>query len=542
MVDWSPNERKLGKLYPPSWPTQTMMPFSTISPTSIFNWYVDPAGTTIDPVNNIYYTQVHDDPSSNFWWLSGIDLSTGTIISSNLLPNSHEFHQMQYNCRDSSIYAIMVKWAPNERHLVKINPTSGQITVLSPLSIFEWYIDAAGSAIDPENNMYYIQVRDDPQSNFWWLYGIDLTTGNVVYSHSLPNTVEFHQMEYNCSDSSLYSIMVTWSPNKRQLAKINPVNGQITILSQASIFEWYIGGGGTTIDAENNTFYVQTSDDPPNAPWYLYGIDLSTGNVLSSAQVPNNYGFHKMVFNQTCNTGLDFDYQNTCLGNVTEFNSTSCSGTLEWDFGDPNSGTNNYSSDAHPTHTFSDTGYYDVKLKLLSCCFADSIVKTIYVDSNNQVAILPNDSSICLNDTILLDVSYLIGTYTWQDSTSNPLFQVTDPGVYWVLETTCNTSDTIAITYDSFQNFSLGQDTSLCTGTITLDAGNSGGSYLWQDNSSSQQYLATAPGLYSVLVTDSLGCSESDTVEISIGSISIDLGNDTLICSGNSLILWVLKS
>ncbi len=532
MVNWSPNERKLATLNPNS----TSGLITQISPGSIFDWYLSSASTTIDENNGIYYTQVQDPTQPNFWLLVGIDLVTGAIVSNVTLPNSHEMHQMVFNCKDSSIYAIMVQWSPNERHLVKINPTNGQVTVISPYSIFEWYNGAAETTIDPENNIYYVETSDDPQSNIWLLKGIDLTTGLEVSSVQLPNSHEWHQIKYNCMDSTLYTIMVNWSPNERHLAKINPNTGVVSVISPTSIFEWYVTAAGTTIDPQNNIFYAQVTDDPQSGFWQLYGIDLTTGTVISNNQMPTSHEFHQMVFNPLCDVPLDFTYNNTCIGNTTEFYSTGCAGTYQWDFGDPAS-TNNFSDLQNPIHVYSDTGYYDVKLVWSSCCERDSITQTIYVDTMNQVAMLPNDANICEGDTVLLDASYLSGTYYWQDSSSTSTFQVTDPGVYWISEDVCNTIDSITFTNHSFQNFGLGNDTSMCTGSILLDPGDQGGNYLWQDGSTNQQFVATSPGQYSVDVVDSVGCTRSDTVEIIVGSISVDLGNDTFICSGSAVLL-----
>ena len=529
-VNWTPNGRFLTVIDPPTGVG------TQISTSSIFDWYVDAAGTAIDPYNNIYYVQVTNDMQTDFW-LYGIDLGTGTVVSSALLPDPDVIHQMEFNCKDSSLYAIKVVWLPgvNERYLVKINPTTGVTTTISPSSIFDWYVTNGGTTIDPNTNTYYVQVTDNNQSNFW-LYGIDLTSGTVTSSALLPDPDVIHQMEFNCKDSSLYAIKVNFSPNQRFLVKIDPSTGVATTLSSSSIFDWYINQGGTTIDPHNNIYYVRVGDNNL-LNQSLCGIDLSTGNVVSNAPLPNPDVIHQMIFNQKCEIDLDFNYQYSCLGNTTEFYSASCSGSFEWDFDDPSSGTNNYSSSANPTHVFSDTGYYDVKLKLASCCNSDSIVKTVYVSSNNQIAMLPGDISICIGDTILLDVSVLNGPYYWQDSSSTPTFQVTDPGVYWISENVCNTVDTIVVTYDSFQNFDLGLDTTLCIGNIILDAGSSGASYLWQDGSSNQQFIAATPGLYSVYITDTLGCTASDTIEIFPGLISVDIGNDTIICAGSTLIL-----
>ncbi len=53
----------------------------------------------------------------------------------------------------------------------------------------------------------------------------------------------------------------------------------------------------------------------------------------------------------------------------------------------------------------------------------------------------------------------------------------------------------------------------LCAGVETrLDAGSGFSSYLWQDGSTEQYYLAKDEGAYFVMVTDSLSCTGSDTV------------------------------
>ena len=53
----------------------------------------------------------------------------------------------------------------------------------------------------------------------------------------------------------------------------------------------------------------------------------------------------------------------------------------------------------------------------------------------------------------------------------------------------------------------------LCSGIATrLDAGSGFSAYLWQDGSTDQFFTATDKGKYFVMVTDSVGCSGSDTV------------------------------
>ncbi|MBL4754955.1 MAG: gliding motility-associated C-terminal domain-containing protein [Flavobacteriales bacterium] len=61
--------------------------------------------------------------------------------------------------------------------------------------------------------------------------------------------------------------------------------------------------------------------------------------------------------------------------------------------------------------------------------------------------------------------------------------------------------------------------------------------YLWQDNSTSPTFTVTQPGTYWVQLTNSCGTT-GDTVEVIPGALpTVELGNDTLLCAGDSLTL-----
>lgn len=83
----------------------------------------------------------------------------------------------------------------------------------------------------------------------------------------------------------------------------------------------------------------------------------------------------------------------------------------------------------------------------------------------------------------------------------------------------------------------LGNDTTLCDmASITLDAGAGFDTYLWSGGSSQQTLLVSAPGVYSVTVTHSSGCTRYDVITISPQQYA-DLGPDSVICSGEQVIL-----
>lgn len=529
-VKWTPNERYLAKVSPNTGNS------IVLSPSSIFEWYVTNGSTTTDVKNGIFYVKVTDSARSEHS-LCGIDLNSGNVVSNPPLPNPDDIHQMEYNCKDGFLYAIKVNWDPNERFLVKINPTTAEITTISSSSIFDWYATEGATALDVENGIYYVKTRDEFSSEYS-LFGISLETGNVVSKLPLDNPDDIHQMVFNCKDGFLYAIKVNWNPNERFLVKINPATGEIKTLSSSSIFDWYETNAGTTIDVNNGIFYAK-GRATGSSEHLLYRISIETGDVISKALLSNTDDVHQMIYNGACVNTQDFHYEHSCYKDTTRFYPIiSNSKTVEWDFGDPMSGSNNYSTDINSTHVFSDTGYFDIKLKSQFCCCTDSIIKTIYIGSINQEVSLPNDTILCDGDSLLLDLSYLIPPYYWQDSSTSASKSLSDPGTYFASESNCNTSDTVTISYTTKPIFDLGEDTSICQNqAIILHASFPNSTYLWNDLSTNSLLIINnnESGEHSVQVQNNCG-SSFDTISVIYERKPLfDLGKDTSICQNTSI-------
>ncbi|MEZ5007294.1 MAG: gliding motility-associated C-terminal domain-containing protein [Chitinophagales bacterium] len=85
----------------------------------------------------------------------------------------------------------------------------------------------------------------------------------------------------------------------------------------------------------------------------------------------------------------------------------------------------------------------------------------------------------------------------------------------------------------------LGEDTTICSNTsiqIGIDAG-AGETYLWNTGATTSKIMVADSGLY-WLEVDKNGCVERDSIYISKGTTPVvDLGNDTILCEGESLLL-----
>lgn len=164
-------------------------------------------------------------------------------------------------------------------------------------------------------------------------------------------------------------------------------------------------------------------------------------------------------------------------------------------------------------------------------------------------------NNLCFGDTAVffLSSSQPIDSLFWDfgniasgtdnystDSIASHVF--TNSGSYLVSLTTYTSG--FASTYNLIVNIyfppnvNLGPDRKKCIGEFTsLNLAVPNATYLWSDNSNGSSLIINEGGIYSVNVTVN-GCTVSDTILIEYGDPpTVNLGNDTSICLGDSLLL-----
>ena len=120
-------------------------------------------------------------------------------------------------------------------------------------------------------------------------------------------------------------------------------------------------------------------------------------------------------------------------------------------------------------------------------------------------------------------------------------------GTYTVSLVACNSSgcdsisSTLIITVPTQIAVALGNDTTICNGSsVTLTAPAGFNNYTWQLNgnpvsATGNVLAANQAGQYVVQVTDTTGCTGTDTLEVSLSIPLVTLGNDLSACSGDSV-------
>ncbi len=182
-------------------------------------------------------------------------------------------------------------------------------------------------------------------------------------------------------------------------------------------------------------------------------------------------------------------------------------------------------------------GMYWVNVTLGGCVTADTINVTFYPATEIS---LGNDTTLCEGESLLLNAGTTGADYLWQDGSVNSIFAVSEAGTYWVRVAlnSCESSDTINVMYVLPPSINLGRDTVLCAGgVLSLNAATPGAAYQWQDGSTDSEYSATQSGEYWVNVMLD-GCISGDTVNAAFSPApEINVGNDTTLCEGESLLL-----
>jgi hypothetical protein len=144
--------------------------------------------------------------------------------------------------------------------------------------------------------------------------------------------------------------------------------------------------------------------------------------------------------------------------------------------------------------------------------------------------------------SIILNLDSVQGVYSWSTGSVDSAIWVSTAGTYWSEITNadgCVFSDTINITIQPATPFSLGEDTTLCAGSIlTLDPGVPAVSFAWPFGGTDSTFNVSQAGTYWCAITSGNGCVTSDTINVSYQTAPVlNLGNLQVLCIGQTAVL-----
>ena len=199
--------------------------------------------------------------------------------------------------------------------------------------------------------------------------------------------------------------------------------------------------------------------------------------------------------------------------------------------------------------TVSQAGLYWVQSSRSGCANRDSFNVVV----NAKPLLNPSaDTSICRGASVTLAANPAGAyTYSWfpasglSGTATETVIATPSSTTSYFLSATgpngCIKRDTINITVRPVPQVALGADTLVCSGAMwTLNGGNPGATYLWQDGSSSQTLQVADSGLYHVIVLQN-GCAARDTIHIGYHPKQPFAAMvDTAICAGSSIQLALM--
>jgi gliding motility-associated-like protein len=152
------------------------------------------------------------------------------------------------------------------------------------------------------------------------------------------------------------------------------------------------------------------------------------------------------------------------------------------------------------------------------------------------------DQTICPGETFTLTPNIPGVTYLWQNGSTNSSYQVTQQETISLI-----ISNACGIAFDTLQilestdgpQVDLGPDLQACAGeSVQIEANISGVNYLWQDGSTANEFVTDTSGTYILMVSNLCG-TDSDTIDVDISGVPPlpDLGPDTMLCEGNTVLL-----
>ncbi len=90
--------------------------------------------------------------------------------------------------------------------------------------------------------------------------------------------------------------------------------------------------------------------------------------------------------------------------------------SIRWDFGDPGSGTSNYSDLPNPFHIYSNAGSYQAECRVRHIDKRVDTARVTVVVSDSTQPVLGNDLTICEGESVIFDAGFCVGcSYLWTE-------------------------------------------------------------------------------------------------------------------------------
>ncbi|WP_375562253.1 gliding motility-associated C-terminal domain-containing protein [Bernardetia sp. OM2101] len=357
---------------------------------------------------------------------------------------------------------------------------------------------------------------------------LNAPSGFTSYTWILPNNSVSNLQTITVSETGIYKLTVTNSCGaatdeiKIQVAP-NPsldLGNDIFTCQNDTTLSAPIGFDSYNWTFPNGTTSNQNSILANQEGNYILKVENNCGNAFDTISVS---------FDQKPNIDLGFD--TLLCQNESIIISLPISYDYIW-----------FDTDTSKNRSFSSAGIY--YFDIINECGAkrDSIIINNFVEPTVD---LGEDKLLCEGETVVLSIENPTNfPVLWNTGDTTNSIEINKKGTYSVqLFSNCQIySDSVQINYKSKPNLTPQKDTVLCQNEnyfVEIDSTNQDVSIIWFDGNTDFSHFLQGEGTYFYTLSNECG-NVSDTFSIVLPNnddINIDLGEDKILCNGESTML-----
>jgi gliding motility-associated-like protein len=376
-----------------------------------------------------------------------------------------------------------------------VTGASGPVTYL-------WSTGTTSTSISGGPGTYWVAVDD----------GSCQTSDTITVTSSAPPVAAFTSPAINCLNSP-----------------VQFTNTSTTTSGTITSWNWSFGDGSTSTLQNPQHQYSSVSN---------YNVRLI---------VTNSNGCTDTVINSVAANAIpnaEFTSGTSCVNMPVQFTDQSTGNATGWTWNFGDGGT---SASQNPTHTFTTSGNYQVRLISSNAngC-VDTIIHTVNV-SSPPAANAGSDRYVCLGGSVNL-VASGGNSYVWSpggQTTSTITVSPASTTTYTVNVINangCSASDNVVVSINPLPNVNAGSNNvTICQGTSATLTASGANLYSWSPGGQTTASISVSPATTSTYVvtgTNANGCSNTDTVTVNVNARPVVVaGNDQNICAGASATL-----
>ncbi|MFS4467910.1 T9SS type B sorting domain-containing protein [Maribacter sp. 2210JD10-5] len=405
--------------------------------------------------------------------------------------------------------------------------------------------DGRGSLKISPNGNYIATANYSDESAY--LYRFDSNTGSVDLEQRINGGDNFFPYGVEFSQDSKFLYLTTYSANDDETYLLQyrtanqGINNSKEIIAIDDFFRGslQLGIDGKIYRAKPESDYLGVIANP-HLPGLLCNYNSEAvvlGGGISKEGLPS--------FIQSSFTS-DIQINTNCLNQATTFsiNTNLDIQSISWNFGDPSSNTNNFSTELRPSHSYPDFGLYEVnanvtfndgrtvrfvkEVEIYELPLIDTIEEIQLCYANiSEVELFLNEQTPAIlgaQDASIFSVSYHASLVD-AETNRNPLSFLFKPStnletIFVRVDNTesqnCYTTGSFDIILEKVDPIAIEDSVYLCeNGTVEVNAyQDSGVSYLWTNGATSSSIELQDLGNYSVTVSFESGCSLTKSFEV----------------------------